>query len=209
MVLGRVDLGKDAKVYRNTGTWAAPVWSEVSVLSNVSNNVEKNQATYQRRSDDWIKTRGTGKDATVEIELPHASSDANIRALRRSLLADEPVELLIMSKTRTTAGAEGLRATFECVTKNRAEPIDGILMDSFTLKVTDNSGDNDPQWYVCATKNTGSGTAIADDTAVYWDSVNSYVTTTAGSNEFLGYSVGASIDGDSVMYYDADRANPA
>jgi len=49
-------------------------------------------------------------------------------------------------------------------------------------------------------KDTGSGTAIAGGTLVYWDAGNEVITTTAGANTQAGYTVpdGASDDDDTV-----------
>ena len=45
-------------------------------------------------------------------------------------------------------------------------------------------------------KSAGSGTAIAAGTKVYWDASNEVVTTTAGSNKCIGYTVEACTDDD-------------
>jgi len=44
---------------------------------------------------------------------------------------------------------------------------------------------------------TGSGSAIAADTKVYWNAGSSVVTTTAGSNKVFGVTVEANTDDDS------------
>jgi predicted RecA/RadA family phage recombinase len=48
-------------------------------------------------------------------------------------------------------------------------------------------------------KTSGSTTAIADDKLVYWDATNHVITTTSSGNTKLGYTVGASVDGDTTQ----------
>lgn len=48
-------------------------------------------------------------------------------------------------------------------------------------------------------KETGSSTAIAAGTKVYWDAGNSVITDAAGSLKAVGYTVAASVDGDATQ----------
>lgn len=45
-------------------------------------------------------------------------------------------------------------------------------------------------------KASGGSTAIGDGVRVYWDNTNKVITATAGSNKYLGKTVGASVDAD-------------
>ena len=48
-------------------------------------------------------------------------------------------------------------------------------------------------------KATGTSTAIAAGTKVYWDATNKVATATVGSNKFLGKTVKAAADGDTTV----------
>ena len=200
-------MGMNAKLYRQTGTsWAVPTFTEISTIQNINLGLEKTKVDGSTRASRWKWSKGALKDATLEITLPKDDGDAFYRALLRSLLRNTAVELLVMDGIITTAGSEGLRAEWECFGAPRTEEIEGIQMVTFSLSITYSS--NKPQWYVCATKSTDSGSAIVDGTDVYWDATEEEVTTTASTNEYLGESVGASLDATAYMYYDADHDTP-
>lgn len=55
-------------------------------------------------------------------------------------------------------------------------------------------------------KATGSSSAIAAGAKVYWDAVNEVVTTTAGSNKCIGYTVAAASDDDATVDVKLSRA---
>lgn len=48
-------------------------------------------------------------------------------------------------------------------------------------------------------KSTAGSSAIGDNVLVYWDATNHVITTTSSGNKRLGYTVGASADGDSTQ----------
>ena len=53
-------------------------------------------------------------------------------------------------------------------------------------------------------KATTGGSAIADNTIVYWDNTNKVITTTSAGNKRLGYTFGTSLDTDAtqrVLHY--------
>ena len=201
-------MGMNAKLYRQTGTsWAVPTFTEITEVQNINLNPDKTKVEGSTRASKWKWSKGALKDCSVEISMPKDDSSAFTRALLRSWLRGTAVELLVMDGVITTAGSEGIRGEFEVFGKPRTEEIEGLQVITYSLSLTYGNA-NKPQWYVCATKSTDSGSAIADGTDVYWDSTEEEVTTTASTNEYLGESVGASIDATAYMYYDADHDTP-
>lgn len=55
-------------------------------------------------------------------------------------------------------------------------------------------------------KASGSTTAIAAGTKVYWAAGSSVITTTASGNKCIGYTHLASVDGDTTQYVELARA---
>lgn len=55
-------------------------------------------------------------------------------------------------------------------------------------------------------KASGSTTAIAAGTKVYWDATNSVITTASSGNKCIGYTYLASVDGDTTQYVELARA---
>jgi hypothetical protein len=65
-----VRLGLDAKLYRNTGTYAAPVWNEVKNVKDLTLNLEAGEADVTTRGNNgWRATLATLKDGSVEFEM--------------------------------------------------------------------------------------------------------------------------------------------
>jgi len=57
--------GGECKLYYNTGTHAAPTWTEIPKAINVSFSLSKGEADQSSRSSTWRKTKGTLKDLEV------------------------------------------------------------------------------------------------------------------------------------------------
>ena len=104
-------LGLNAKLYRNTGTWAAPVWSELTLAKEVTTNLEAAEADASVRAGaGWRETLAALKDATLEYELRHDQGDAGNDAIRTAFFANPStiVELLRQPLLPDVRGLEGV-----------------------------------------------------------------------------------------------------
>jgi len=139
-------LGLSCKMYRNTGTWASPTWSEITIAKDVTFSLEKGKADGSRRGVTWRQSIGTLKDAEISMELVHETGDSNFTALRSAFLNGTIVEILVLDGSVATSGSEGLRAEMEVFSFSRAEPLEDVVMDSVTLAPSAQAS-NDPVWY--------------------------------------------------------------
>ena len=58
-----VKLGLDAKLFRNTGTFATPTWNEITNVRDVTLNLEAGEADVTTRGNNgWRATVATLKD---------------------------------------------------------------------------------------------------------------------------------------------------
>jgi len=63
-------LGLQARLYRNTGTYAVPVWEAVNNVKDLTLNLEKGEADVStRNSNGWRATIGTLKEGSVEFQM--------------------------------------------------------------------------------------------------------------------------------------------
>jgi len=84
-----VKLGLDAKLYRNTGTFAAPAWNEIKNVKDVTLNLEAGEADVTTRGNaGWKATVATLKDGSIEFEMVWDTADDDTS--RSSLLSDQP-----------------------------------------------------------------------------------------------------------------------
>lgn len=145
----QIKLGKDAKLYRNTGSFGSPSWQECDLVQDVTLGITYTEAvvTYRGASDNEM-ILPVRRVISVDVMILHQTQDANYIALRAAAIAKTPMEFLIVDTTRTTQLAEGLRAICCIFEFTRAEPIDGNLTDKLVLKPTLATPAEQPSWYV-------------------------------------------------------------
>ena len=138
-------LGMDAKLYRNTGTYAAPTWVEVSNVKDVTLNLEKGEADVTTRANGgWRATVGTLKDASIEFQMVWDTVDAGFDAIRQAFFNNTPLEFAVMDGDITDPDSEGLRATFDIFNFTRNEALEEAIMVDVSIKPT--YADNAPEW---------------------------------------------------------------
>jgi len=138
-------LGMDAKLYRNTGTYAAPVWVEVSNVKDVTLNLEKGEADVTTRANaGWRATVGTLKDASIEFQMVWDTVDAGFDAIRQAFFNNTPLEFAVMDGDITDPDSEGLRATFDIFNFTRNEALEEAILVDVSIKPT--YADNAPEW---------------------------------------------------------------
>jgi len=107
-------LGKDCKVYRNTGSHASPVWVEMVRLKDVSVPLGKGKAEQKSRASSWKYAKGTFKEMTLSAGYEYKpGTDADFTALADSFMSGTPIELFISDGPAATAGSRGPRGVFE------------------------------------------------------------------------------------------------
>jgi predicted secreted protein len=142
-----VRLGLDARLYRNTGTFAAPVWNPVQNVKDVTLNLEAGEADVSTRgTGGWRATVATLKDASVEFEMVWDTADDDFAAIRDAFLNRGALEFAVMDGDITLSGSQGLRATCMVTTFSRNEPLEEAVTVSVTIKPT--FAANPPLWLV-------------------------------------------------------------
>ncbi|GIW89563.1 MAG: hypothetical protein KatS3mg108_3887 [Isosphaeraceae bacterium] len=140
-----IKLGLDARLYRNTGTYAAPVWNEIKNVKDVTLNLEAGEADASTRGSlGWRATVATLKDASIEFEMVWDTADDDFAAIRDAFLNRAGIEVAVMDGDITVSGSQGLRAL--CVISNfsRNEPLEEAITVSVTAKPTFSV--NPPAW---------------------------------------------------------------
>ncbi|HMN97425.1 MAG TPA: phage tail tube protein [Phycisphaerales bacterium] len=139
-------LGLNAKLYRNTGTYASPTWALIGNVKNVTLNLEKGEADVTTRSNNgWRANVGTLKDASIEFQMVWDTDDTHFSAIKDAFLANTPIEFLVLDGPVATAGSQGLRATCDIMSFSRDEQLEEALMVNVTAKPTYSV--NAPEWF--------------------------------------------------------------
>src|SRR5512136_2388869 len=90
-------VGKDCKLYLNTGTHATPTWVEVKKAINVSANLGKGEADVSARFSGWKLTKGALKELEITFTYRHKrGTDTVFDSLLSAYLNDTPREFAVM-----------------------------------------------------------------------------------------------------------------
>jgi len=142
-----VKLGLDARLYRNTGTYASPVWNHIQNVKDVTLNLEAGEADVSTRATGgWKATVATLKDASVEFEMVWNTTDDDFASIRDAFLNRSSIEFAVMDGDIATSGSQGLRATCMITNFSRNEALEEAITVSVTIKPT--YATNAPSWLV-------------------------------------------------------------
>ncbi|GIW85731.1 MAG: hypothetical protein KatS3mg108_0055 [Isosphaeraceae bacterium] len=142
-----VKLGLDAKLYRNTGTFASPAWNEIANVKDVTLNLEAGEADVTTRGNaGWRATVATLKDGSIEFEMVWDTADADFAAIRDTFLNRGAMEFAVMDGPMNVPGSQGLRATCMVTNFSRNESLEEAITVSVTVKPTFSV--NPPTWVV-------------------------------------------------------------
>lgn len=139
-------LGIEGKLYRNTGTYSSPTWSEMKDVSDLTLSLESVEADVTtREGGGWGLSQGAIKNAGIEFKTVWDTGDSHFTALRDAWLNHTNVELLCLDGASTTAGSQGLRASFQVLKFNRTENNEEAMLGEVAVKPA--RSDNAPAWY--------------------------------------------------------------
>jgi hypothetical protein len=142
-------LGLEAKLFRNTGTYATPVWNEITNVKDLTLTLEKGEAdTSTRAAAGWKTSRGTLKEATVEFDMVWDTLDDDFAAIRDSFLNGTLVDLAVLDGGSAVVGSQGFRSPCEVLKFTRNEQLTEAITVSVTLKPTYSA--NPPVWMTVA-----------------------------------------------------------
>lgn len=147
-------VGKDCKLYINSGTHALPTWVEVKHAINVSANLGKGEADASARYSSWKLAKGALKELEISFGYRYKQgTDTVFDTLMGAYIADTPIELAVMDAAITEAGAQGPRAFCEIFSANLTQELENTSEYEFTAKPTYHEEEAalvEPDWYEVA-----------------------------------------------------------
>lgn len=140
-----IKLGMEAKLYRNTGTYAAPTWVEMTNVKDVTLNLEAGEADVTTRGNaGWRATIAALKDGSIEFEMVWDTADADFTAIQQAFFGNTDLEFAVMDGDVASSGSQGLRATMAITNFSRSEALEEAIGVSVTAKPT--YAANPPEW---------------------------------------------------------------
>jgi predicted secreted protein len=140
-------LAENAKLYYNTGTYAAPTWTLITNVKDVTLSMEKDEIDVTTRASGGFKEFVDGLiDASVEFSMIWDTGNAAFTAIKAAFFAKTAVELLVCDGVYTVTGSQGLRA--ECMIKSfsRGENLGEALTVDCSARPVKNTNAA-PSWY--------------------------------------------------------------
>ena len=151
-------MGFNCKMYYNDtgGTYAIPVWVELTAVKNSKTNLAIDVADATIRGNNGWKTNIAGlKDGSIDFDYIFDTADSNnFGDLKTAFLAGTPLEFLVLDGSRTVAGSQGLRAQFYITDFSRNEGLTDVVSYSLKLvpalagKLGDTAVIQNPEWHV-------------------------------------------------------------
>lgn len=146
--MGRTLKGRAAKLYRNTGTWAIPVWTEIDIIKDAKYQLSPQMTDVTvRKHGAWKRQEQTLLDFSAEFDLRvqvDKLADANYVALRDAAVNATPIEFAFTNGPIATAGNEMLRITCELSGFGEEQPLGDDVKINVSLVACDS--DNDPEF---------------------------------------------------------------
>jgi hypothetical protein len=140
-----IKLGMDAKLYRNSATYASPTWDLIGNVKDLTLSLETGEADVTTRGNaGWRATVATLKDGSLEFEMVWDTEDADFTAIRTAFLNNAAIEMAILDGLVATTGSQGLRASFMVTNFTRNEPLEEAITVSVSMKPTYSA--NAPAW---------------------------------------------------------------
>ena len=146
-------VGGKCKLYYNTGTYAIPVWVEITECGDVSiPDLGSNLAEINTRGSKWIKNLPAQMVMAVEFTYLYRADPTVFDFLRTAFFDQTTHEFAVMDGDIATVGTEGLRlpACIENFPINQnLEEV--TMVDTVRLALAymcDTDTVVDPEWYI-------------------------------------------------------------
>ena len=122
--------GRDAYLYRNTGTVATPVWTHVKEARDLSMPMTAEKIKQSDRSTVFALYDNGEIDLSITGSLSFRSQNANCTAIRDLMLSRCSEQMALMSGPIATVGSEGIKAGFKVFGNTHNFPLsDGMTVD--------------------------------------------------------------------------------
>ncbi len=144
--------GRRWRVYRNTGTYAVPVWTAVTERKDIGLPMTKDEIESLRDGAEFKEYLKGYKDLSFETEIKYTRANANHVALRTDFMADDDsyFDLLVLDGASDDSGAQGMRLIVALFDFSHTGPLTDETLVSLVFKPTYAEDTGTPivsEWY--------------------------------------------------------------
>ena len=130
-------IGRECKLYYNSGTFGTPTWTEIVRAIDVAYAIASERGNVSSRISKWKMEKKSlnGLELTFGYRYRQGVTDAVFDALRPMALSDTVVEFAVADGTIATTGNEYLRASYQVDMSLNQAMGDGVAAE-FTAFLT-------------------------------------------------------------------------
>ncbi len=108
----KFQLGFERKLYRNSGTDAAPTWVEIPEVKDVKQSLKTGEADVTTRANaGWKALAPTLSEAEFTFQMISDPTNDNFAAVKTAFFAKAPIQFAFADGEITEAGTEYLKVT--------------------------------------------------------------------------------------------------
>lgn len=148
-----VKVGIKCKVYRNTGTYGSPTWTEITLIRDATMSCPWDLVDASSRAHRVKLFAKTLEDITVNVVLRADDADAAAIALYAAAHEDTALDLLVLDGPIATEGSSGLRAHFIVNLTGQDQGSGSVVYNTYDLKPAFSSEGN-PKYVVMGATST-------------------------------------------------------
>ncbi len=130
-------MGKDAKLVRNTGTWASPTHNTIDNCRDLTLSDSMTEVDVSARDGGGFELTDVGlQKLELSFQMVGDYSDADFVALQTAYYARTPILIATASGTIATSGTQYVKMGAKVVKFEKGEELDGVTMFDITIKPT-------------------------------------------------------------------------
>lgn len=130
-------MGKDAKLLRNTGTYASPVWDTIDNCRDLTLGDAMTEVDVSARDGGGFEMTDVGlQKLELSFQMIGDYGDADFVALQTAYYARSVVLCATASKAPATSGAQYVKMAAKVTKFEKSEELDGVTMFDVTIKPT-------------------------------------------------------------------------
>lgn len=130
-------MGKDCKLYRNTGTNAAPTWNEIPNVRDLTYTDNYTDVDISARDGGGFATSDVGlRQIEASWQMIGDFGDADFLAIQTAFDDRAPIQFAFATGGITTAGTQYMKVVCKVIKCERGEELDNVVMYDIQIKPT-------------------------------------------------------------------------
>lgn len=141
MAISATRLGAAGKIYRNTGTYAAPVWNEIEHVRDKTLTLTGTEADASDADAPWEYTEVAMLGAEISFGLRFSTKSGqndDFEALRTAYAGRTQIEIAFMDAEITVSATKGWRLTCQVTGFTNPMPYKDVITADVTMKICAN-----------------------------------------------------------------------